>query len=232
MKSSIALYSALRSRLPPNKLLPFPLLTEFCLLIVPLILSTTLFAFSPILLSSILLIPAFLVLFFVPRAESGTPLPSNADVSPRPSPTIPSRELRSSLDGVGVVDESNPSSPARHVHFEDETETSRLERINSAIVTGGEEKGNRKGKGGVAITPLPALSTYRAHMMLLTIICILAVDFPVFPRELAKCETYGVSLVRHLSCSSKYLGATRPIVHLGCVGDAELILQFHRWTLA
>lgn len=136
------------------------------------------------------------------------------------------------MDGVGVVDESNPSSPARHVHFEDETETSRLERINSAIVTGGEEKGNRKGKGGVAITPLPALSTYRAHMMLLTIICILAVDFPVFPRELAKCETYGVSLVRHLSCSSKYLEATRPIVYLGCVGGAELILQFRRWTLA
>jgi phosphatidylinositol glycan class W len=30
--------------------------------------------------------------------------------------------------------------------------------------------------------PLPALTTYR--------------DFPVFPRVLAKCETYGVSLVR------------------------------------
>lgn len=45
------------------------------------------------------------------------------------------------------------------------------------------------------ITPLPALTTYRAHMMLMTILAILAVDFPVFPRYLAKCETYGVSLV-------------------------------------
>ena len=44
---------------------------------------------------------------------------------------------------------------------------------------------------------LSALSTYRAHMMLVTILAILAVDFPVFPRALAKCETYGVSLVRH-----------------------------------
>jgi phosphatidylinositol glycan class W len=44
--------------------------------------------------------------------------------------------------------------------------------------------------------PLPALTTYRAHMMLMTILSILAVDFPVFPRVLAKCETYGVSLVR------------------------------------
>lgn len=47
-----------------------------------------------------------------------------------------------------------------------------------------------------ALRPLPAVSTWRAHMMLMTVLCILAVDFPVFPRALAKCETYGVSLVR------------------------------------
>ncbi|PIL36018.1 hypothetical protein GSI_01678 [Ganoderma sinense ZZ0214-1] len=32
-------------------------------------------------------------------------------------------------------------------------------------------------------------------MLLLTFICILAVDFPAFPRFLAKCETYGVSMM-------------------------------------
>lgn len=47
-----------------------------------------------------------------------------------------------------------------------------------------------------ALRPLPALTTYRANMMLITVFSILAVDFPVFPRSLAKCETYGVSLVR------------------------------------
>ncbi|KIK39530.1 hypothetical protein CY34DRAFT_808155 [Suillus luteus UH-Slu-Lm8-n1] len=46
-----------------------------------------------------------------------------------------------------------------------------------------------------SLRPLPALTTYRAHMMLMTILSILAVDFPVFPRFLAKCETYGVSLM-------------------------------------
>jgi phosphatidylinositol glycan class W len=46
-----------------------------------------------------------------------------------------------------------------------------------------------------SLRPLPALTTYRAHMMLMTVLSILAVDFPVFPRFLAKCETYGVSLM-------------------------------------
>ena len=45
------------------------------------------------------------------------------------------------------------------------------------------------------IVQLSALTTYRAHMVLMTVLSILAVDFPVFPRSFAKCETYGVSLV-------------------------------------
>lgn len=32
-------------------------------------------------------------------------------------------------------------------------------------------------------------------MMLMTVLAILAVDFKVFPRSLAKCESFGVSLV-------------------------------------
>ena len=50
---------------------------------------------------------------------------------------------------------------------------------------------------GLTIQHLPALTVYRAHMLLMTFLAILAVDFPVFPRSLAKCETFGVSLVRY-----------------------------------
>lgn len=42
---------------------------------------------------------------------------------------------------------------------------------------------------------LPFLTVYRAHMMVMTIHCILAVDFPMFPRHQGKCEVFGTSLV-------------------------------------
>lgn len=61
-----------------------------------------------------------------------------------------------------------------------------------------EGKETQPPKRTVSITPLPALTTYRSHMLLMTFISILAVDFPVFPRNLAKCEVYGVSVVRQI----------------------------------
>jgi hypothetical protein len=45
------------------------------------------------------------------------------------------------------------------------------------------------------LPPSSALTTCRAHMMLMAVLAILAVDFPVFPRYLVKCETFGASLV-------------------------------------
>ncbi|PAV17776.1 GPI-anchored wall transfer 1 [Pyrrhoderma noxium] len=71
-----------------------------------------------------------------------------------------------------------------------------ISRSASPTHTGNNASDSGKGSSSrIIITPLPALTIYRAHMMLMTILAILAVDFPVFPRSLAKCETFGVSLM-------------------------------------
>ena len=57
------------------------------------------------------------------------------------------------------------------------------------------EQASRHGPTVAVIAHRPFVTVWRAHMMLMTIICILAVDFPVFPRSFGKCETWGTSLV-------------------------------------
>ncbi|EGC39189.1 hypothetical protein DICPUDRAFT_45375 [Dictyostelium purpureum] len=39
------------------------------------------------------------------------------------------------------------------------------------------------------------IEEYRSFVMIATCICILAIDFPIFPRRLGKTETYGISLM-------------------------------------
>ncbi|KAG6336647.1 hypothetical protein ID866_2428 [Astraeus odoratus] len=141
--SSIALHAALCSRLAVFRSIPF--FAEWLVLVIPLLLSMTVYADAPGALSALLLVPTA-VLLLLPSGENGTPLPTN-------------------------VDESGPGRV-----------TSSDDRDNSLAFQS-------------LLPPLAALSSYRAHMMLMTMLSILAVDFPIFPRALSKCETYGVSLM-------------------------------------
>ncbi|KAG5645357.1 hypothetical protein DXG03_006419 [Asterophora parasitica] len=135
---SIALYSALKSRTPLTRSINFPL--AWLILVLPLLLSMTLFADSPGLLSGLLLLPTGLLLL-IPRQPLGSPLPPPVPMSPTSRQPAPS------------------------------------------------------GSTTPQIQPLPSVTVYRAHMLLMTTLAILAVDFPVFPRALAKCESFGVSLM-------------------------------------
>lgn len=143
----MSLYAALRTRLAPRRRVGF--LCSWTFLVLPLLLSMTLFANAPHYLVTFLLLPTLLLLR-LRKPDGGTPLPSS---QPNTSSAFElGQRLYQSTSTNVVADNST-------------------------------------------FAPLPALTTYRTHMMLMTVLAILAVDFPVFPRSLVKCETYGVSLV-------------------------------------
>ncbi|KAG8786569.1 Glucosaminyl phosphatidylinositol (GlcN-PI) nositol acylation protein [Ceratobasidium sp. 428] len=178
--SSVALYLALQSRLAFPSRLSSPgqrniveLIAEFTLLVVPLLLSLTIFADYPLRLSLFLLIPAFLIHRNLPALP---PLPPPA-LLPPPSPSS-----------------SRPASPA-HTPTQAQSPHSSINVPATPIPTPTPRRTTFSFSNGVAVPPLPALTTYRAHMMLMTVLGILAVDFPVFPRELSKCESWGVSVM-------------------------------------
>ncbi|CAE6535070.1 unnamed protein product [Rhizoctonia solani] len=178
--ASVALYFTLQSRLAfPSRLssgsgsrIVEPS-AEYLLLVVPLVLSLTLFANHPLYLTSLLLLPALAL----HRALPALPPPPQVSLLPPPSPSL-TRSPSPSPTPTRTEHSSIYVTPTPNL-----TPTPRQATFPSAPPS-----------GTIHVPALPALTTYRAHMMLMTVIAILAVDFPVFPRALSKCESWGVSM--------------------------------------
>lgn len=163
------------------------LFAEFTVLVLPMLFGMTIFASRPLLLSVMISIPAGLLIIMKPSLLSQSallPTPTSHSHNSLSRPTSPS------------------PSPSRVPSTTSLSQLYRTDADHSMSSSDGasDERARRSG-----LSPVPYLTTYRSHMLLMTIIAILAVDFPVFPRFLAKCESFGVSLVCARLCSAMYV---------------------------
>ena len=144
---------------------------------------------QPVLLAAACLCPATILLGLKElRRRKEALLPAPSSLSTRTSRSQPTSPISQSHQGTLGID-SAFQYPEKMLKDSDDADLTPFVALDSTSVP------TPQNSTKISIEPVPFLAIYRAHMMLLTLLAILAVDFPLFPRFLAKCESFGVSLV-------------------------------------
>lgn len=182
---------------------PYAWLTEFMILVVPLMLACSVFITDPLSLLATLSIPVCLcMLVQYIKSPSAPPPVAPEDTVSNDLLAIPSDErdllVGQALLNLNLTPSSSPSlSSANLPDYTEDTLYKRRYSVLSIKDLPYTVRTNPSHDSSLAPSSprYSFLTVYRAYLMVITIYCILAVDFPVFPRFFAKCENWGTSLV-------------------------------------